>query len=105
MSRNLGSLSSIAGDSRGTEDLARDFAASASHTFQPGVHVDLPAALGSLLLLAVLLAIAFERVLGLDRLVANALQEWRAKRVAQRRKDVIEARSRLERLYDEDRPG
>ena len=67
--------------------------------FSGGVHYDAGAIVGSLLLLTVLLAITFERILGLDRVVANALREWKAGREAERRKKMLEAREAMERQF------
>lgn len=100
LSQNYGSLSGIIQDTRGAEA----FTTTSSEAFTPGIHVDVTATLGSLILLIILLGIAFERVLGLDRIVSNALQEWKAKRVAKRRKDMLDAKDRLERLFGEDVP-
>ena len=56
---------------------------------------DFLAILSSSLLLVVLLGITFERVLGLDKLLANFLRKLAAKRAAERRQ-------RLERSYKMD---
>ena len=56
---------------------------------------DFLAIFSSTILLAVLLAITFERILGLDKLLANFLKNYAARRVAERRR-------RLESSYDKD---
>ena len=52
--------------------------------------------IGSIVLLAVLLAIAFERVLGLDRIWANWLADWKSKRRLEKLNDLEVNRSSLE---------
>ena len=57
---------------------------------------------GSIVLLAVLLAITFERVLGLDRMWANFLSDWKSKRRLEKLTDLEVNRSTLESLMSQD---
>lgn len=63
---------------------------------------------GSIVLLAVLLAITFERVLGLDRIWARWLADWQSRRRMEKQTNLEENRSSLESLMslddDDDRP-
>lgn len=63
---------------------------------------------GSLVLLAVLLAITFERILGLDRIWARWLVDWQSKRRMEKHSDLEVNRSSLESLMslddDDDSP-
>lgn len=91
-------MSHLAEDSRGLED----FAATTSEAFVGGVTVNWPAVSASALLLLVLLGLTFERTLGLDKIVAAKLREWRATRVEERRQQIMDARVKFEEIYDED---
>lgn len=66
------------------------------------VRVDGAAIGTSLLLLALLLGIAFERVLGLDRVINKFLLEWKERREYDRRNETIDARSKFERQFSSD---
>lgn len=57
---------------------------------------------GSIVLLAVLLAITFERILGLDRIWANFLSDWKSKRRLEKLTDLEVNRSTLESLMSQD---
>lgn len=57
------------------------------------------AILGSSILLLLLLAILFERVLGLDRIFARFLKKMVASRRDQRRKETAKYRLDLEKLF------
>ena len=63
---------------------------------------------GSLVLLAVLLAITFERVLGLDKIWARWLTDWQSKRRMAKQTNLEVDRSSLESLMsidsDDERP-
>ena len=97
---NLGALSRTLNDgSISTEQLLPP---PASHAFVGGTTIDGPAIFASTLLLMILLGISFERILGLDRLVANALREWKAGRTAEQRRKMIEARDSMERMFGEE---
>jgi len=68
-----------------------------------GMVFDLGAVVGSLVLLTVLLVISFERILGLDRLWAEWLSDWRKKRQLERQISVENDRIRLETLLNRDK--
>ena len=63
---------------------------------------------GSLVLLAVLLAITFERILGLDRIWARWLADWQSQRRMAKLTNLEDNRSSLESLMslddDDERP-
>jgi len=56
----------------------------------------------SVLLFLVLTAIAFDRILGLDRFFNEAVLKWKEKRAYERRNETIEARQRLEAAFSDD---
>lgn len=97
---NLGVLGSIAErDSiQGTEELwpTQNLQSISGMTFNGTSFV------GSIVLLAVLLAITFERVLGLDRMWANFLSDWKSKRRLEKLTDLEVNRSTLESLMSQD---
>lgn len=63
---------------------------------------------GSLVLLAVLLAITFERILGLDRIWARWLADWQSQRRMAKLTNLEDKRTSLESLMslddDDERP-
>ncbi|KAK9833549.1 hypothetical protein WJX81_004729 [Elliptochloris bilobata] len=101
---NLGAMSTVlesGGVTRADELAMRE----AIGTFRAGGRdfapaVDPLAIAGSCVLLLVLLGIAFERVLGLDQLVAQALRQWREGQRERERRAVMDARVRLEDEYN-----
>lgn len=101
---NLGALSNlIEKDSLLSVEEQSTFPARSSSYSPSQLNVDPAAIFASMLLLAVLLALSFERILGLDKWIAAALKEWRMRRMYERRNEIIQARSQLERLLSEDR--
>ena len=54
-----------------------DAAALVAHTFSGGARLDAGPVITSALLLLLLLALSFQRILGLDRLVARWALEWK----------------------------
>ena len=94
---NLGSLSKTV-EQVGTPD----FTLPDLDAFQPGVHFDGLAISGSLILLVVLLGIALERVLGLDRFLVDIATKWKFEKLARERRKELEDRARLERMYEKD---
>jgi hypothetical protein len=69
-----------------------------------GMHIDFLAASGSLILLAVLLALSFDRILGLDRIFAQWLQAMRRQSRARQQAALDASKQRLEQLL-QDRTG
>ena len=67
-----------------------------------GPHLDAPAAFGSLTLLALMLALSFGRVLGLDQWMSRAVRKYKEQRREGERWRVIEARQRLEQQFEDD---
>lgn len=65
-----------------------------------GYYLDGSAIFGSLVLLVILLALTFERILGLDRFVNQAISKWKESRQYERRNEVIKARQALEDTWD-----
>ena len=66
-----------------------------------GMHIDFWAASGSLILLAVLLAITFERILGLDRTFAEWLNAARRRSKARQLAELNATKQRLEQLLQD----
>ena len=66
-----------------------------------GMHVDFLAASGSLILLAVLLALSFDRILGLDRIFARWFQAMRRQLKARQQASLDATKQRLEQLIQE----
>ncbi len=66
-----------------------------------GMHIDFFAATGSLILLAVLLAISFERILGLDRIFAEWFNAVRRRSKARQLADLDATKQRLEQLLQD----
>ena len=62
------------------------------------MHIDFYAASGSLILLAVLLAIFFDRILGLDRMFAEWFQVIRRRSKARQQAELDAKRQLLEQL-------
>lgn len=62
-------------------------------------HVDGGAAAVSALLLVLLLGISFDRILGLDRLAARVLRQWKEGREEGRREETQAARQQLEQQF------
>jgi hypothetical protein len=73
-----------------------------SRDFTGGLYFDGPAVFGSLVLFSLMIALAFGRVLGLDQYVTKTMKTWREERRDKERWEVIEARKRLERQYEEE---
>ena len=67
-----------------------------------GPHIDAPAAFGSLTLLALMLALSFGRVLGFDQWTSRAINKYKEQRRDRERWQVIEARQRLEKQFEDD---
>ncbi len=67
-----------------------------------GLYFDAPAAFGSLTLLALMLALSFGRVLGFDEWWRKAVKGYKERRRDAERWQVIEARQRLEKQFEED---
>lgn len=63
--------------------------------------VDVPAIFGSSVLLLVLLFFGFDRILGLDRIVAEWTKGWRDQRTLKRRAEIVSTREELERQFDD----
>jgi len=66
-----------------------------------GMHIDFFAATGSLILLAALLAISFERILGLDRIFAHWFSEVRRRSKLRQLADLDATKQRLEQLLQD----
>ena len=66
-----------------------------------GMHIDFLAASGSLILLAVLLALSFDRILGLDRIFARWLQAMRRQSQARQQASLDATKQRLEQLLQD----
>ena len=64
------------------------------HAFE-GLYVNLPAICGSLILLSILLALLFERVLGLDRWLASQIRKRKEARIDKERRSIMDARQAL----------
>ena len=65
-----------------------------SHAFE-SLYVNLPAICGSLVLLSILLALLFERVLGLDRWLASQIKKQKEARIDKERRSIMDARQAL----------
>lgn len=97
---NLGELERFAGTDPGLSSFENQPLISA---YVPEARFDGPVATVSILLFLILTAIAFDRILGLDRLFNEAMLKWKEKRAYERRNETIEARERLEAAFsDED---
>ena len=93
---NLGALSNIV-----EKQTAPDFVMPDLEAFEPGVHFDGLAVSGSLILLVVLLGIALERVLGLDRYFVGLVTKLKFEKLARERKQDVADRARLEKLFQD----
>eukprot|EP00877_Chromochloris_zofingiensis_P013895 jgi/Chrzof1/875/Cz01g32100.t1 len=98
-SRNLGVLNSVVQQGSSEEDAYHLQRVSPDSFSNRGLYTDASAIFGSLVLLVVLLGIAFERILGLDRLIANALKAWKERQKYETRNKVINARQQLEQQW------
>ncbi|KAF8067177.1 hypothetical protein HT031_002224 [Scenedesmus sp. PABB004] len=67
-----------------------------------GLYMDGASIGSSALLLVVLLALTFQRILGLDRLINQALADWKERRELARRSEVVRAREGLESSWSRD---
>ncbi len=72
-----------------------------SKHFTGGLYFDGFAVFGSLVLFSLMIALSFGRVLGVDQYVTRTLKTWREERRERERWEVIEARKRLEKQYEE----
>ena len=81
---------------------ARAMLEAPSREFTGGLYFDGPAVFGSLVLLSLMIALSFGRVLGLDQYLTKVLKAWREEKRERERWEVIEARKRLERQYEEE---
>jgi len=66
-----------------------------------GIVVDIPAIFGSSVLLLVLLFFGFDRILGLDRIVAKWTKDWQHRRTLKGRTEIVQAREELEKQFDD----
>ncbi|KAK9817718.1 hypothetical protein WJX72_001187 [[Myrmecia] bisecta] len=98
---NLGVMSS---------SLDRDFTSAAdakamqegpslAHHFDGSMYFDGGAITGSIILLAILLALTFERILGLDRVIAQYLQKRKESLADKERWEIIAARQKLDEQF------
>ena len=94
---NLGNLSHIA------EKDGVSFSLPNLDTFEPGAHFEGGAVFGSGILLIVLLGIAFERVLGLDKYFIGFMTKLKFSRLTRQRQQDLADRAKLERMYSEDK--
>ena len=60
-----------------------------------GLYVNGPAIFSSLILLTVLLALLFERVLGLDRWLASQIKKRKEAKIDEERRSIMDARQAL----------
>jgi hypothetical protein len=63
------------------------------------LYFDGGAIFGSVVLLVILLALSFERILGLDRIVIRFLRDWKEQQADERRRSIYEARLDLEKRW------
>ena len=100
---NLGQIAGMLGKDASTPSSeAQAMLEAPSREFAGGLYFDGPAVFGSLVLLSLMIALAFGRVLGLDQYLTKRLKVWREERRERERWDIIEARKRLERSYDDE---
>lgn len=100
--QNLGALASTVKVDDQAETLANVQLVSPERFAEQGIVVDSGAIFASSLLLLLLLSLSLRRILGLDRLLAQALREWKVQRAYQRREEAILSREKLERLWQDD---
>ncbi|KAL4529994.1 hypothetical protein Ndes2526B_g04758 [Nannochloris sp. 'desiccata'] len=102
---NLGELERFAGTDPGLSSFEYQPMVT---NYVPEARFDGPVATVSILLILILTAIAFDRILGLDILFNKAMLKWKEKRAYERRNETIKARERLEAAFsdeDEDEEG
>lgn len=73
-----------------------------SRHFTGGLYFDGFAVFGSLVLFSLMIALSFGRVLGVDQYVTRTLKTWREEKRERERCEVIEAREKLEKMYEEE---
>jgi hypothetical protein len=108
--RRLSSPSSVSPSNTNLGELAKlaqplsptgDFIPPPPSSFDPSqlhdIVIDPTAIFGSSVLLLVLLFFGFDRILGLDRVVANWTKDWRERRALQRRVEILQTREELEK--------
>lgn len=73
-----------------------------SKPFTGGLYFDGFAVFGSLVLFTLMIALSFGRVLGVDQYMARTLKTWREEKRDRERWEVIEARKKLEKMYEDE---
>jgi hypothetical protein len=73
-----------------------------SGSFTGGLYFDGQAVFGSVLLLSLMLVLSFGRILGLDRFLDRSLRAWKEQRRERERWEILDARQRLEKQYNEE---
>ncbi|KAF6255376.1 hypothetical protein COO60DRAFT_215681 [Scenedesmus sp. NREL 46B-D3] len=89
---NLGVLQRVVEVNPGMDDPYGMQRVSVDSFSSRGFYMDGPSIVSSAVLLLVLLGLTFQRILGLDRLVAKAMRDWKEGREYERRNEVLRAR-------------
>lgn len=98
---NLGELAQLAKPLSPDTDIPPHHPSSFDPTQLHGIIVDVPAIFGSSVLLLVLLFFVFDRILGLDRILAKWTKDWQDRRTLKGRTETVQAREELEKQFDD----
>lgn len=100
---NLGVLQRVVEVNPGMDDPYGMQRVSVESFSSRGFYMDAPSIVSSAVLLLVLLALTFQRILGLDRFITKAMRDWKDARELERRSEVLRVKQSLEDSWDQEK--